>query len=121
MTSNPSTAAVVTSDRFRRTQRETPDEELIQYAKGTIRCGNDATDDEDNWDKAMQSMGIDDDLRDRILDPTSRDIRLTQTATYWVLETVSDLYDFLLYFNPRIDNPEMLFSQPVGLASRIHT
>lgn len=113
------TAAEITFKRFQRAQSEWPDEELISYAKGTVRAGNDAVDEDDDWDEAMRSMGIDDQLRGRILNTRYTNIRLTETAMYWVIDTITDLYEFLISFNTNMDNSETVFGRPVSLASRM--
>lgn len=95
-------AAEATYERFRWIQREHPDEELLAIAKGTVRSGQDAIDDEENWDEAMQSMGMDVALRTRILSPEFHAICRTETAMFWVVETITDSYDFLLSLNETI-------------------
>lgn len=49
-------------------QRETPEEELIAHAKGTTRYIYDTVHDEQGHIKALQNMGIDEELHRRILD-----------------------------------------------------
>lgn len=127
-------AAEATFQRFQLARTNMPDEELLGFAKGTVRRGNDAVDDDDNWDDAMTSMGVGVELRRRILNPKYDEIRKTQTAMHWVLETMTDLWDFLLTFspqvdnpnlflrfsltfNPQMDNPELRLAGPVSLAS----
>lgn len=112
-------AAELTLERFQRVQREWPDEELIAHAKGTVRSGKDAVDDGDDWDEAMHSMGIDDLLRGRILDPRYTNIRLTETAMHWVIDTITDLYEFLDSFDFNMNRSEMVFGQPWSIASRM--
>lgn len=97
-------AAEATYERFRRIQREHPNEELLAVAKGTVRGGQDAIDDEENWDKAMQSMGTDVALQTRILNSVYHAICRAETAMFWVIETITDCYDFLLSFNETISN-----------------
>lgn len=101
-------AADLTFKRFQRAQSKWQDEEIISYAKGTVRAGNDAVDDTDNWDEAMRSMGIDEQLRGRILDPRYANIRRTETAMHWVIDTITDLYEFLTSFNANMKRAEML-------------
>lgn len=43
-------AADLTFKRFQRAQSKWLNEEIISYTKATVRAGNDAVDDEDNWD-----------------------------------------------------------------------
>lgn len=78
-------AAEVTYQRSQLARTNMPDEELLEFAKGTVRRGNDAVDDDDNWENAMISMGVGVKLRRRILNPKYDEIRKTQTAMHWVL------------------------------------
>ncbi|KZF24881.1 hypothetical protein L228DRAFT_57708 [Xylona heveae TC161] len=56
----------------------------------------------DDWDKAMKEMGITKRLRDAILDPEFDEIRLRQTAAFWVLDTIEDTYAYLSMMSPCI-------------------
>lgn len=112
-------AAQATYSRFQRFLLDEHEEELLAFAKGTIRCGKDAIDEDDDWDEAMKSMGIDIALRKRILHPDYNQVRLTETSMYWVLQTVTDLFDFLVTLNPKLENTAISRSQSVSLASRL--
>ncbi|KAL8727017.1 MAG: hypothetical protein Q9166_006315 [cf. Caloplaca sp. 2 TL-2023] len=71
------------------------DAELIDFAKAHIRSTDDAATPEDNWVEAMLRMGIKTSLCEAIMDPTFADLRVTQTASFWVLDVITTKYMFL--------------------------
>jgi hypothetical protein len=48
----------------------------------------DALDDSDDWRAVMDHCGLRRECQDAILDPRFKDIRLTETASYWISDTV---------------------------------
>ena len=65
--------------------------ELLEFAKGHVRSFPDATAAMD-WSSAMDRMGINTDLRNLILDPEYEDVRLSQTARFWVIDALTANY-----------------------------
>lgn len=55
----------------------------------------DAIDEWDEWDEIIVSFGIGDDLRQRIMAPGYEKIRLTQTAHWWITQTIMERFKFL--------------------------
>ena len=57
----------------------------------------DALDDSDDWRAIMSHWGVSRECQDAILDPAFSDIRLTQSAAYWVCKTVELRWSTLRY------------------------
>ena len=68
---------------------------ILDYAKGQIRSFPDVGCPEDHWNSTMLVMGITQTLCDKILDPEFTNLRLTQNARYWVLDTIEAKFRFL--------------------------
>lgn len=62
-----------------------------------------AVDEDDEWDDALKKMGMSKDMRDRILDPEFKDLRLTQSARYWVKDTINEAFYFLTTLSSRME------------------
>lgn len=89
-------AAASTREQYKKAREEYAPFDIIKYATGYIRAARDSrNDDREEWKEAMRDMGMDEKTCDRIVTPGFDDIRLCQTAKYWVLETVKDRYAFL--------------------------
>ena len=63
----------------------------------------DTVDSTDDWDAALQSMGICEDLRQRILNPEFNTIRLTQCACYWAIDSVNEAFYYLKSLSKRME------------------
>ncbi|KAI9846222.1 MAG: hypothetical protein M1838_001359 [Thelocarpon superellum] len=100
--------------RYREQEKLQPDEvELLEVCNDRVDQGMDACDDTDDWDAAMQSMGITAQLRARILTPGHENIRATQSAKEWVLATIKERYGFLFSLNTWILHPNLSRALPV--------
>ena len=87
-------------------ERVGSDASLIHIAKNRVRRGHDAFEANHDWDLAMASMGIGPALRARILTPGYEDIRFSQTAKDWVIESIEDRYGFLKSLGDWITTPQ---------------
>ncbi|KAI9696705.1 MAG: hypothetical protein M1836_005067 [Candelina mexicana] len=110
-------------ERFRKWREEgnIHQGELLDFITGhLISITTDAYErDDEAWDKAMLAMGVDIDLRARILTPGFEDIRFSESAKHWVVDTIKARHAFLKTLNRYInddfvwDNPSG-YSQPPG-------
>lgn len=55
----------------------------------------DAVEEDDDWDTALLEMGVNDRLRAAILNPEFDSVRLTESASYWVKDTIKEAYVFV--------------------------
>ena len=94
-----SEAALGIFQRFEDASAVIEDECILEYAKGQVRPVPDVGCPEDDWTSAMIAMGITQTLCQQILDPQFTDLRLTQNARFWVLNTIEAKFDFLLALN----------------------
>lgn len=58
----------------------------------------------DDWDACMEHMGVTKDLRDAILIPEFEDLRYTQSAKHWVIDTFEMCFGSLESIAERITN-----------------
>lgn len=66
---------------------------FIDIATQHIRNQNNDVDDKGkDWDAVLSGWGIDDDLREVILDPEFDDLRYTASAAFWVVDTFEMRY-----------------------------
>lgn len=71
---------------------------LISIARHYIRGMADRKNalwEQDDWDDALESMGINELTRSRILDPTFKDLRLSRSAAEWALDTLDRSWEYL--------------------------
>ncbi|KAI9807144.1 MAG: hypothetical protein M1825_005862 [Sarcosagium campestre] len=78
-----------------------------------------------DWDTALKNMGIQSRLRRDILDEEFKDLRCTQSAKYWVLETFEERIEFLLGLNSSIASkavqaPARQTARPSSPSSHAH-
>ncbi|KAK1707141.1 hypothetical protein CaCOL14_008510 [Colletotrichum acutatum] len=62
-----------------------------------------AIDEDDDWDAALQNMGISTEMRQRIMTPEFKDVRCTQSAAYWALDNLDETFNFLSDLSNKID------------------
>ena len=87
-------------------QDEEIEEWVIDHARAYVgHMGQlcNAVDEDDDWDDALKKMGMSKDMRDRILDPEFKDLRLTQSAQYWVKDTINEAFHFLTTLSSRME------------------
>jgi hypothetical protein len=95
-------AAHLILQRFRtRSDRPTfPDRdevfEILGFVEGHIAGRTDAFKEEDDWDSALKGMGVRRSTREGILHQDFTDLRLTQSAKEWALETIRDGWTMLV-------------------------
>lgn len=80
--------------------------ELIDFALGHVdgqATVLDADDEGHDWEGALTGMGVNDRLREAIMDPRFKDIRCTESASFWVKNTIDEGYDFLAYLEKRME------------------
>ena len=95
-------AALEIFQRFQNASTILDDDCILEYAKGHVRSVPDVGCPEDDWTSAMIAMGITQALCQQILDPRFTDLRLTQNACFWVLDTIEVKYDFLLSLDDNV-------------------
>ncbi|GKT53540.1 hypothetical protein ColTof4_05716 [Colletotrichum tofieldiae] len=62
-----------------------------------------AIDDDDDWNAALNNMGISEDMQRRIMNPEFNDIRRTRSAEEWALDNLGETFDFLAGLSRRIE------------------
>ncbi|GKT88034.1 LOW QUALITY PROTEIN: hypothetical protein Ct61P_05884 [Colletotrichum tofieldiae] len=62
-----------------------------------------AIDDDDDWNAALNNMGISEDMQRRIMNPEFNDIRRTRSAEEWALDNLEETFDFLAGLSRRIE------------------
>jgi hypothetical protein len=92
---------------------------IFDYAKGHIRSMPDVGCLEDDWNSAILAMGITQTMCDKILDPEFSDIRLTQNARYWVIDTIEAKFLFLTSLNTNVLGSKVSDQGPVSLQARL--
>ena len=65
-----------------------------QYVSQRKRVWN-AFVESDDWDGALRSLGVKNETRRAIMDPNFENLRLSASASEWVLSTVNSCWDFL--------------------------
>jgi hypothetical protein len=80
--------------------------DLLEFAVAYVDSGQDAVDGTDDWERAMQSMGVGATLRERIMTPGHDTIRLSRSAKQWVIETMADLWLWLSTLGRTIEETE---------------
>lgn len=82
--------------RWEKIQGEDKDVDFYEdIIEATIKLGYDAVDTTDDWPGAIRSMGMTRALRGKIMSHRYNNVRLTETAKFWVLDTVTAKYLFL--------------------------
>ncbi|KAL8991977.1 MAG: hypothetical protein Q9169_007482 [Polycauliona sp. 2 TL-2023] len=76
--------------------------EILSFAKGHVRSYPDAALPWADWRPAILDMGLKTDVVDRILNPRFESLRVSQTASYWVVDTITANYYYLLSLNQQI-------------------
>ena len=92
---------------------------ILEYAKGQVRSSPDVGCPEDDWTSAMLAMGITQTLCQQILDPQFTDLRLTQNARFWVLDTIKAKFDFLSALDGIIIGSTPRVLGPISLEVRL--
>lgn len=72
-----------------------------EYIEGKGRQCNALTE-RDGWNEALEQQGLHPTTRGRILDVRFKNIRLTQSASYWALDTLNLSWEFLEGLDQRI-------------------
>ncbi|KAL8943113.1 MAG: hypothetical protein Q9211_001101 [Gyalolechia sp. 1 TL-2023] len=68
---------------------------LLDFVKSHVRSFPDAVFEEDDWDAAMATMGIKQSVRSGIMSPEFWVLMLSETARFWVIDTIETKYKFL--------------------------
>lgn len=92
---------------------------ILDYAKGHVRSVPDVGCPDDDWNSAMLAMGITQTLCNKILDPEFTDLRLTQNARYWVIDTIEAKFLFLTTLNANVLGSKLSDQGPVSLQARL--
>lgn len=88
---------------------------IRDFFRGQVYSYRDvSSDDDDEWSRLILRMGITSTVKDQILDPEFRTIRLSKTAHFWVLETVTTIYEWL-------DNLDSLILSSIPRSSALGT
>lgn len=81
--------------RFHLASAEEINIDLLGFVKGHVRSAKDASLPWENWQTAMDNMGIKRSLQQAVMDPDFENLRVTQSAMYWVLDTLVTKYMYL--------------------------
>lgn len=76
---------------------------------------HDAVDATDDWDGALKGMGLNTELRQRILDPEFTALRLTESACFWAQDTIKEAFEYLTKLSERIEKKKS------GQTSRVNS
>ena len=106
-------------ERFEKASQHIEGESILDYAKGRIRSVPDVGCLEDDWNGAILAMGITETLCKQILDPEFTDLRLTQNARYWVIDTIEAKFSFLTSLNMNVLGSRPSDHGPVSLQARL--
>lgn len=73
-------------------------EDLVDFAIGVVRKEDEDiwNNQDDEWRRHMERMGINRQTIDAIMHPECKDIRLTGSCNYWVQDTIQGRYEVLL-------------------------
>ena len=112
-------AALDILQRFQDASTFIEDDCILEYAKGHVRSVLDVGCPEDDWTSAMIAMGITQTLCQQILDPQFTDLRLTQNAHFWVLDTIKAKFEFLLALDGIILGSTPGDQGPISLQARL--
>ncbi|KAI4186344.1 MAG: hypothetical protein L6R41_003540 [Letrouitia leprolyta] len=84
-------------DRYRDALPNFPElAKLCAFFRGRVYASaNTSSDNDDEWSRVILNIGINPTVKDQILDPGFRELRLRQSAHYWVLDTTTTIYDWL--------------------------
>ncbi|KZF20519.1 hypothetical protein L228DRAFT_249276 [Xylona heveae TC161] len=84
-------------------KRPDPDmNDFMRMVRGWVRSFPNAVDEDDDWISVMNKIGIKTRLRQAILTPEYKDIRLSETCHYWINETMQCDFQFLESISNRI-------------------
>jgi hypothetical protein len=75
---------------------------LAEYYVEEMGRRGDALWEQDDWDEALTSQGINDATRTRIMDPNFKSLRLTGSASEWALDTLKLSWEFLEGLDARL-------------------
>ena len=106
-------------ERFENAFNVIEDPYLLAFIKAHVRSIPDVGCPEDDWQAAILAMGITQTLSNKILDPEFRNLRLTQNARYWVLDTIEAKYLFLTSLNTNVLGSKASAQGPVSLQARL--
>ncbi|KAK3635989.1 hypothetical protein LTR56_014365 [Elasticomyces elasticus] len=98
---------------YERYLRSEFDVELDTFALGFIESKAsvlNGVDDGDDWDAALENMGMTQQKREALLKPEHKDMRMMNTAEGWAKEIVKDTYEWLLGLDEDVSR-----RQPSGL------
>ena len=71
-------------------------ESLLDFAKGYIHdCGVEDVGGDEDWASTLDAIGISNKLKSALLTEEYRDLLLTQTCKYWVIDTFELQYEAL--------------------------
>ncbi len=76
------------------TEDDIGDLRFIEYATSYVRSRPDLhaidafDEDDEEWYRCMDACGIAEELQDAIMEPLYRDIRLTESCVFWILDTM---------------------------------
>ena len=112
-------AALDIFQRFQDASIFNEDDCILEYAKGHVRSVPDVGCPEDDWTSAIIAMGITQNLCQQVLDPRFTDLRLTQNARFWVLDTIKAKFDFLLALDNVILGSTPSDQGPMSLQARL--
>lgn len=81
------------------------EKDIFAYARAHVCISDYYSHRKDDWTATIDGMGIRLAVRDQILDARFRDLRMTESARFWVLDTMKAKYEFLKALDSRILDP----------------
>ena len=83
--------------------------DMFAYARAHVNIAEYYSRRKDDWASIIEEMGIRPAVRDQILDDRFKELRMTESARFWVLDTIKAKYEFLMALETRILEPLWTF------------
>ena len=93
-------------DRYVEYRTRFPQMTVFELAKSHVRSCQDVALVTEDWASALDAMGIQESLRNAILHPDYEAIRLTESASYWVLDTIHAKWLYLSTLESAVLKPK---------------
>jgi hypothetical protein len=93
-------------------------DDFMFHASKTLNCHHytDALDNSDDWGTMMGHFGFREEFQDVVLDSRFKDIRLTESAEYWINKTFEIRYRALIleatYSSSNLDSSNPISNHP---------
>lgn len=103
---NATTAETIWSDYEQRRQEFPHRADILNSARRHLeKSSENPLWEHDDWNGAMQRLGLSSNFQSRIMDPEFADMRLSGSLKYWIVQMLEDRYHFLLTLDDVIKEP----------------